>query len=66
MIWANAKPDNIEFTKLEDYSPMKIAESYRETYDNEYTLAMEECGDKEPAEYFLEILKVDIILSTFA
>ena len=65
MIAERALDRNDGVSKLEENSPMKLAEQFRDIYDNEYTDAFEELdrkhgdiGTKKLAKHLLDILEV--------
>ena len=45
--YAKVRDDNDNITKVTDDSPIKIAEQFKETYDNEYTNAFDEMEEME-------------------
>ena len=62
---AEVRDDNDKITKVTDDSPIKIAEQFKETYDNEYTYAFEEMeemglnsGIETSTKRMLDILEV--------
>ena len=62
---AEVRDDNDKITKVTDDSPIKIAEQFKETYDNEYTYAFDEmeemgfnAGTETSTKLMLDILEV--------
>ena len=62
---AVVRDDNDKITKVTDDSPIKIAEQFKETYDNEYTYAFDEmeemglnAGIETSTKRMLDILEV--------
>ena len=62
---AVVRDDNDKITKVTDDSPIKIAEQFKETYDNEYTYAFDEmeemglnAGIETSTKLMLDILEV--------
>ena len=62
---AKVRDNNDNITKVTDDSPIKIAEQFKETYDNEYTYAFDEMeemglnsGTETSTKLMLDILEV--------